>query len=139
VTDTTARRRRRGEDAIYLDAAKNRYIGAVSLGFGQTGKRNRREVTGRTKQDARDNLKTLHAELGRGLRTSSTYTVRRAVADWLEGGLPGRSGRTRSVYREALALPLLMGEIGSKPLPGTCRSPRPLSRGRSGTPRRTIV
>jgi integrase len=36
------------------------------------------------------------------------------VDDWLEGGLPGRSERTRSVYREATA-PLLE-HIGSKPL-----------------------
>lgn len=59
-------------------------------------------------------LKTLHAELDRGLRTSSAYTVQKAVDDWLEGGLPGRSERTRSVYREALAP--LVGQIGNKPL-----------------------
>jgi integrase len=115
MTDTTTSRRRgRGEDAIYLDPAKNRYVGAVSLGFGPDGKRIRRKVTGRTKQEVRDKLKALHAELDRGLRTSATYSVRQAVDDWLEGGLPGRSERTRSVYREALT-PLL-GRIGSKPL-----------------------
>jgi hypothetical protein len=114
VTDTAARRRGHGEDAIYFDAAKNRYVGAVSLGFGSDGKRSRRKVTGRTKQEVRDKLKALHAELDRGLRTSSTYTVRQAVDDWLEGGLPGRSERTRSVYREALTP--LMGQIGVKPL-----------------------
>jgi hypothetical protein len=102
MTDTAARRRGHGEDAIYFDAAKNRYVGAVSLGFGQDGKRKRRKVSGRTKQEVRDKLKTLHAELDRGLRTSATYTVQKAVDDWLEGGLPGRSERTRSVYREAL-------------------------------------
>ena len=114
MAESTARRRGRGEDAIYFDETKNRYVGAVSLGFGPDGKRIRRKVTGRTKQDVRDKLKALHAELDRGLRTSSTYTVRQAVADWLEGGLPGRAERTRSVYREALAP--LMGQIGSKPL-----------------------
>ena len=114
MTDTTARRRGHGEDAIYFDATKNRYVGAVSLGFGPDGKRIRRKVTGRTKQDVRDKLKGLHAEVDRGLRTSATYTVRRAVDDWLEGGLPGRSERTRSVYGEALT-PLLQ-HIGAKPL-----------------------
>ncbi len=29
-----AKRRGHGEDAVYFDAAKNRYIGAVSLGYG---------------------------------------------------------------------------------------------------------
>jgi hypothetical protein len=56
----------------------------------------------------------LHAELDRGLHTSATYTVRQAVDDWLEGGLQGRSQRTRSIYQEALK-PLLE-HIGAKPL-----------------------
>ena len=114
MTDTTARRRGHGEDAIYFDEAKNRYVGAISLGFGSDGKRIRRKVSGRTKQEVRDKLKAAHAELDRGLHTSATYTVRQAVDDWLEGGLPGRSERTRSIYREAL-LPLLE-RIGGRPL-----------------------
>src|SRR3984957_8258311 len=112
MTDTTTRRRGRGEDAIYFDAAKNRYVGAISLGFGPDGKRTRRKVTGRTKQDVRDKLKALHAELDRGLHTSATYTVRQAVDDWLKGGLPGRSDRTRSIYQEALKS--LLEHIGAK-------------------------
>ena len=96
MTDTTTRRRGHGEDAIYFDAAKNRYVGAISLGFGPDGKRTRRKVTGRTKQEVRDKLKAMHAELDRGLHTSATYTVRQAVDDWLAGGLPGRTERTRS-------------------------------------------
>ena len=114
MTDSTARRRGHGEDAIYFDAAKNRYVGAISVGFGTDGKRIRRKVTGRTKAEVRDKLKAAHAELDRGLHTSATYTVQHAVDDWLEGGLQGRSERTRSVYREALAP--LMGQIGNKPL-----------------------
>ena len=102
MTDNTARRRSHGEDAIYFDAAKNRYVGAISVGFGPDGKRIRRKVSGRTKAEVRDKLKAVHNELDRGLHTSATYTVRQAVDDWLEGGLPGRSERTRSIYREAL-------------------------------------
>jgi integrase len=114
MTDTTARRRGHGEDAIYFDAAKNRYVGAISVGFGPDGKRIRRKVSGRTKTEVRDKLKAVHAELDRGLHTSAAYTVRQAVDDWLQGGLPGRSERTRSIYREALT-PLL-NHIGAKPL-----------------------
>jgi integrase len=111
---TGPKRRGHGEDAIYFAAAKNRYVGAVSLGFGPNGQRIRRKVYGRTKQEVRDKLKALHAELDRGLRTSGRYTVRQAVEDWLRDGLPGRSERTRSVNREATA-PLL-DLIGSRPL-----------------------
>ena len=56
MTESTTRRRGRGEDAIYFDETKNRYVGAVSLGFGPDGKRIRRKVTGRTKQDVRDKV-----------------------------------------------------------------------------------
>jgi hypothetical protein len=89
MTGTASRRRGHGEDAIYFDAAKNRYVGAISVGFGPDGKRVRRTVTGRTKAEVRDKLKAAHAELDRGLHTSATYTVQQAVSDWLEGGLPG--------------------------------------------------
>jgi integrase len=114
MAGSKTRRRGHGEDAIYFDTAKNRYVGAVSLGFGPAGKRSRRKVYGRTKQEVRDKLKALHTELDRGLRTSATYTVSQAVDDWLAGGLPSRAERTRSAYREATA-PLL-DLIGSKPL-----------------------
>ena len=114
MTDNTPRRRGHGEDAIYFEAAKNRYVGAISVGFGPDGKRLRRKVTGRTKTEVRDKLKAAHNELDRGLHTSATYTVQLAVSDWLEGGLQGRSERTRSIYQEALK-PLLE-HIGAKPL-----------------------
>ena len=111
---TGQRRRGYGEDAIYFDAAKNRYVGAISVGFGPDGNRIRRKVTGKTKAEVRDKLKAAHNELDRGLHTSATYTVQQAVDDWLEGGLQGRSDRTRSIYHEALK-PLL-GHIGTRPL-----------------------
>jgi integrase len=114
MADARARRRGHGEDSIYFDASKNRYVGAMSLGFGPDGKRVRRKVYGRTKVEVRDKLKALHGEVDRGLRTSATYTVRQAVEDWLSGGLPGRAERTRRCYQSATA-PLLE-IIGSKPL-----------------------
>ena len=114
MTSTASRRRGHGEDAIYFDAAKNRYVGAISVGFGPGGKRVRRKVSGRTKAEVRDKLKAAHAELDRGLHTSPTYTVQQATDEWLGGGLPGRSDRTRSIYREALK-PLLE-HIGTRPL-----------------------
>ena len=57
MTSTASRRRGHGEDAIYFDAAKNRYVGAISVGFGPGGKRVRRKVSGRTKAEVRDKLK----------------------------------------------------------------------------------
>jgi hypothetical protein len=70
----------------------------VLLGFGPDGKGIRRKVFGRTKQEVREKLKTLHQELSTGVRSSSTYTVREAVDDWLREGLNGTSERTRTLY-----------------------------------------
>jgi hypothetical protein len=49
-----------------------------------------------------------------GVRSSCSYTVRRAVEDWLREGLDGTSERTRTLY-EGLLNPLL-DMIGAKPL-----------------------
>ena len=46
MATANARRRGHGEDAIYFDPAKNRYIGAVSLGYEADGRRVRRKVSG---------------------------------------------------------------------------------------------
>jgi hypothetical protein len=40
----TSKRRGQGEDSIYWDASENRYVGAVSLGFGLSGTRIRKKV-----------------------------------------------------------------------------------------------
>jgi hypothetical protein len=42
-----------------LDAARNRYMGAVSLGYGPDGKRIRRKVSGKTKQEVLAKLQAL--------------------------------------------------------------------------------
>jgi hypothetical protein len=109
--DISGRRRGHGEDAIYFDADKNRYIGAISLGFGPGGKRIRRKVSGKTKQEVRDKLRELHAELTAGLQPKVRYTVRAAVDAWLEHGLSGRSARTVQLYRDGVQP--LMDRLGS--------------------------
>jgi integrase len=114
MADSKLRRRGHGEDAIYFAASKNRYLGAVSLGFTPDGKRIRRKVSGKTKQEVRDKLKALHQELDAGVRSPAGYTVRRAVEDWLGEGLDGRSERTTTLY--AGLLQPVLEIIGAKPL-----------------------
>ena len=89
-------------------------MGAISLGYGPDGKRMRRKVSGKTRQEVRAKLQALHQELSVGVRSSSTYTVRDAVEDWLREGLDGTSERTRTRY-EGLLGPLL-DAIGAWPL-----------------------
>jgi integrase len=106
MSETKVTRRSRGEDAIYFATAKNRYVGSVSLGYGPDGKRVRRKVFGKTKQEVRDRLKALHQEMNAGVRSSRTYTLRETVEDWLSDGLDGTSERTRTLY-EGLLEPVL--------------------------------
>jgi len=87
-------------------------MGAISLGYGPDGKRIRRKVSGKTKQEVRAKLQALHQELNAGVKSSSTYTVREAVDDWLREGLDGTSERTCTLY-EGLLEPVL-GIIGAR-------------------------
>jgi integrase len=114
MATANARRRGHGEDAIYFDATKNRYIGAVSLGYEADGRRVRRKVSGKTKQEVRHKLKELHSDLDAGVHSPVSYTVRAAVDDWLAEGLSGRAPKTVSTQREVLE-PLL-DIIGAVPL-----------------------
>jgi integrase len=106
MSETKVPRRGFREDGIYFDAARNRYMGAVSVGYGPDGKRIRRKVSGKAKQEVRAKLQALHEELNAGVKSSSTYTVREAVDDWLREGLDGTSERTRTLY-EGLLEPVL--------------------------------
>jgi integrase len=112
MTQAKARRRGQGEDSIYWDASKNRYVGAVSLGFNPAGKRIRSKVTGRTKAEVRDKLRELHQEAESGLRPKRTYTVNDALDDWLAQGLDGVSARTVALYRNTIA-PMLREQLGN--------------------------
>src|ERR1700722_19322333 len=112
MTQATGKRRGHGEDSIYWDAARNRYIGAVDLGFNAAGARVRRKVSGKTKAEVRDKLRELHKELDAGLRPRRGYTVGDALSDWLEHGVEGLAPRTVSLYRGTIAK-ALVAELGS--------------------------
>jgi integrase len=107
-----SKRRGQGEDSIYWDASKNRYIGAVSLGFSSAGTRIRKKVTGRTKTEVRDKLRDLHKQVEGGLRPRRRYTVGDALDDWLAVGVDGLSARTVSLYRDTIAK-ALREELGT--------------------------
>jgi hypothetical protein len=95
----SSRRRGHGEDSIYFDASKNRWIGATSLGWSPDGAhRLRQKVRGKTKAEVRDKLQALHRELDVGVRTSATYTVAACVQDWLAQGLADKQASTVENY-----------------------------------------
>ncbi|MEV6038901.1 site-specific integrase [Nonomuraea sp. NPDC052116] len=75
------------------------YTGAISLGFGPDGKRQRLKRKGRTKTAVKDKLIKAVKDLEAGITASETYTVRDAVNDWLSKGLKGRSENTVTKLR----------------------------------------
>lgn len=120
-------RRDFGDDAIYFDhsgecrnarshkGCPGRWRGAVSLGYAPDGKRIRRKVGGRTKQEVKDKLEELHADLTVGISTpDNRYTVGQAVEDWLRDGLEGRSEATVRLNRDVLKA--VVDRIGRKVL-----------------------
>ncbi len=114
MPETKTKRRGQGEDSIFFVASRNRYVGDVSVGFRADGRRVRRRVSGRTKQEVKDKLKALHVELDAGLKVPRSFSVRQAVDGWLRDGLDGTSERTRKLY-EGLLAPL-MELIGNRQL-----------------------
>src|SRR5262249_10491985 len=111
MTQAKGQRRGHGEDSIYWDSSKHRYVGAVSLGFAPAGTRIRRKVTGRTKAEVRSKLRELHREVDTGLRPRQGYTVSDALDDWLAHGLNDLSARTVTLYQGTI-VPLLSEQLG---------------------------
>jgi integrase len=119
------KRRGRGEDSIIFDHegaecrdskyhrhCPGRWRGVVSLGIGADGKRIRKKVSGRNKTDVRAKLAELHNDLDEGVVPEAGYTVAKAIRDWLEDGLPGRSAKTVGTYTEVLdPLTAIIGKI----------------------------
>lgn len=112
MTPPASKRRGQNEDSIYWDESKNRYVGAVSLGFSPSGIRSRRKVTGRTKTEVREKLKELHAQVESGLRPKRRYTVNDALDDWLAQSLDGLSAATATLYGRTIAK-ALRDELGT--------------------------
>ncbi|MGO9501898.1 MAG: tyrosine recombinase XerC [Streptosporangiaceae bacterium] len=106
-TGQPAKRRSRGDDAIYFDESKGRYVGAISLGCGPDGKRLRRKVTGKTKAEVKDKLRAERTDLDAGVRTSATYTLTAAVEDWLaerDGVAASTAKRDQLILKPVLAI-----------------------------------
>src|SRR5260370_18325779 len=82
-TPKPKRRRERGDDGISWDKINKCYVGTISLGYGDTGKRVRRTARGKTKQEVKDKLDKLHDEIKAGIYTPPTYTVKQCITDWL--------------------------------------------------------
>jgi integrase len=88
-------RRSRGDGGLSWDAARQRWVASVTVGYTASGKRIFKRARGQTKTEARRKLKELLRDYEDGLAIGPYgYTVADAVRDWLAFGLSGRDGAT---------------------------------------------
>jgi integrase len=107
-------RRGWGDDGIYWVESRQRFAGAISLGWRPDGKRDRKVVYGRTKQEVKDKLKEAHEDAAQSVRASRDYILARAVEDWLADGMDTQSEQTVEKYR--MVLKPLLKALGQRPL-----------------------
>jgi integrase len=109
-------RRSRGDGGLTWSEARQRWIGAVTVGYTPDGKRIFRRASGRTKTEAKNKLKELIRDYEDGITAASdSYTVRQAVEDWLAYGLAGRAASTLE-NRRILATTHIVSPLGSRKL-----------------------
>ncbi len=105
-------RRGRGEGAVYFEADRGRWVGALDLGRNGDGRRVRRKVVGSTAKEARDALRKLREDVEDGARArNGNLTVEAFLLDWLEREVPkfARSVNTRDNYAWAVRCHLVPG------------------------------
>jgi hypothetical protein len=94
------KRRSRGDGGLHWSDARKRWIGSVTTGYDARGKRIVKQVSAKTKTDAKDKMREILRDLEDGLAiAASGYTVGDAVAAWLTYGLNGRDEETVKNYR----------------------------------------
>lgn len=92
-------RGRRGDGTLYWDDRRERWMGAVTVGYDGRGKRIRRHVSARTKTEAQTKLKALVRQVEQGLPTHDhRTTVADVMEDLLRFGLGSAVESTRSNY-----------------------------------------
>ena len=111
-----AGRRNRGDDGLYWDERRQRWIGVVTVGYDSRGKPRRRKLSARTKTEGNQKLRELMREIDLGLDLSKgPVTVQEVVEAWLTHGLHGRSEQTLAQNRH-LAHSHIIPLIGKRPL-----------------------
>src|SRR5881397_1993168 len=108
-----SKRRGRGEGALFWDEAKERWVANVTVGYTAAGKRIRRKASGKTKTEARANLRSLLRDYEDGLAIAhNTYTVAQAVEDFLGFAFGNKAQATRD-KAEYLARGHVIPDLGA--------------------------
>ncbi|HYH66501.1 MAG TPA: tyrosine-type recombinase/integrase [Urbifossiella sp.] len=99
------KRRGRGEGGVY-QRDDGMWVGSVSLGFGEDGKRRRRILYGKTKGEVLEKLERFRQDVRQGLGTSTArLTLGEFLDYWLESDVkPNRAPGTVKCYGDTIRL-----------------------------------
>ena len=87
----------------YHRRCAGRWRAELNLGKDGQGKRKRRKLSASSKAALYAKLDELREELDQGVRSTRTYTVTKAVDDWLAGPMGDRAPKTIRTQREILS------------------------------------
>jgi integrase len=109
------KRRGRGEGSIFFRATDSTWVGSISLGYDGTGKRRRRTVYGKTKQEVQESLRKLQSDYATGkLADATKMPVGEYLQRWLEHTVAERArATTLERYEQLVRLHLepLLGHV----------------------------
>ncbi len=109
-------RRSKGDGGLHWHEGRQRWVASVTVGYTPAGKRIVRQLSARTKTEAKSRLKVILRDQEDGHSSAvENYTVAEAVADWLAHGLAGRSANTID-NRRILAETHIVGPLGARKL-----------------------
>lgn len=103
-----AKRRARGDGAVYFDEKRNLYVGQIGLGFDFYGKRKRKTVYGKTKKEVREKLKNIEFQIYTGTFVDkSDITIYHLAKQILDDRLNQNEFKEATYFRHIETLKLL--------------------------------
>ena len=95
-----AKRRSKGDGAIYYDEKRNKYIGQINLGYDENGKRKRKTVYGNTKAEVKSKLKNIEFQVYTGTFVDkSDITIYHLAKQLLDDKLNQNEFKQSTYYR----------------------------------------
>ena len=103
-----AKRRLKGDGSIYFDDKRSLYVGQITMGFDEKGKRKRKTVYGKTRAEARNKLKNIDMQIFTGTFTDEKdVTVYHLAKQLLDDKLNQNEIKPATYYRHIETLKTL--------------------------------
>ncbi len=103
-----AKRRSKGDGAIYFDEKRGLYVGQINLGYDENGKRKRKTIYGKTKAEVKEKLKNVEYQIFTGTFVDkSQITIYHLAKQLLDDKLNQNEIKEPTYYRHMETLKIL--------------------------------